>query len=64
MKEFVEYVLGFYGENGIYDMGATKEEILVATGIRIERKKDIPFQGDTLDREMVRDIILEARGEA
>jgi len=63
MKEFVKYMLDFYGVGGIYDIGASNEEILVATGIRIERHKDIEFEGDSLDREKIRDIILEVRGK-
>ena len=42
--------------------GVTKAEIMMATKIRMSmRYKDIPFEGDTTDREMVRDIIAEAR---
>jgi len=61
MNEFVNYVMSFYGKGEMYDIGATKEEILIATGIRMERHKDIPFDGDSLDREKVRDILLEMR---
>ena len=61
MNEFVNYMMSFYGKGEIYDMGTNKQEILVATGIRLERLKEIPFHGDSLDREAVRDIILEAR---
>lgn len=61
MNEFVEYVFGFYGKGGIYDMDASRDEILVATGIRLERDKSISFDGDSLDREKVRDIIIERR---
>jgi len=53
--------MSFYGKGEMYDIGATKEEILIATGIRMERHKDIPFDGDSLDREKVRDILLEMR---
>ena len=58
MNEFVDYVLDFYGVSGIYPMGVTREDILVATSIRIEQRKDIEFQGDSLDRELVRDILI------
>lgn len=64
MKEFVDYVMSFYGQDEIYDMGATREEVLIATGIRLERHKDIPFDGDSLDREKVRDIMIEMREAA
>lgn len=66
MKEFVDYVMDFYGECGIYDMKATREEVWQATCIRIKRNADNPlngisFEADSLDREAVRDIILEMR---
>lgn len=63
MKKFVEYVLGFYGESGLYDMKATREEVWEALCIRLLRNKEIPFHADTLDRESVRDIILQLRQE-
>lgn len=67
MKEFVDYVMSFYGKNEVYDMGATREEVWQATCIRIKRMKDSPrngisFEEDSIDREIVRDIILEMRG--
>ena len=67
MKEFVDYVMDFYGECGIYDMKETREYVWQATCIRIKRNADMPtngisFEGDSLDREAVRDIILELRG--
>jgi hypothetical protein len=66
MKEFVDYVIGFYGKGEIYDIGATREEVWQATCIRIKRNADNPlnvisFEFDSLDREAVRDIILEKR---
>ena len=42
--------------------GVTKSEIMMATKIRMSMKyKNLLFEGDTTDREMVRDIIAEAR---
>ncbi len=69
MKEFVDYVMSFYGEGEIYDIKATREEVWQATCIRIKRTADMPrfgisFADDSLDREAVRDIILEVRGQS
>jgi len=63
MKHFINYVLSFYANGEIYDIGATKKEVINATNIHIERLKKlkVPFGGDTIDRESVRDIILEQR---
>ncbi len=60
-KEFIDYVFDFYGKDGIYDMNATKDQIATATNIRLKNLKyaKLPFDGDTIDREIVRDILIE-----
>jgi len=71
---FVSYCLSYYGKNEIFDIGATKEEIEKAIEVRhtdhegILREfnkplSEIEFDGDSLDREMIRDIVLTLRGE-
>ena len=62
LASFVTYCLEFYGENGIYDYGFTEAEIRQATRIYCARP-DTQFYGDTADREFVRDIVFEIRGE-
>ena len=59
---FVNYVLEFYGEGGIYDFGAVEGEVLKALEVRLKSRADIPFGGDSFDRELVRDIMLKLRG--
>ena len=59
MNEFVSYVYDFYGKNGIYDMGATVSQIQTATIHYIGSDDSLPFYGDSLDRERVRDILLD-----
>ena len=61
---FVEYLLDFYGAGGIYDFGVTEKDILIATGIRMNERPDLPFEGDSLDREIVRDIMERMKEEA
>ena len=62
MQEFIEYVLSFYGTGGLYDINASVDEVKKAIRIRL-LNDDLPFDGDTVDRELVRDIILdEIRG--
>ena len=65
-EDFYEYVFSFYnGENGIYkDVDATYPEIVDAT-----RKLEHMYRShgdepvyDSIDRERVRDFILESRG--
>jgi len=60
MSDFVDYCLIFYGPGGCYDLGATRQEINAA--LRIHRETStIPFEGDSVDREAVRDILLSQR---
>ena len=56
MTTFVQYVMQFYGPGGIYDMGATSEMIRTATLLYLEMGAD--FEGDSVDRENVRDIMI------
>lgn len=64
-EEFYTYVLDFYNaDNGIYrDVGATYMEVVDATR-KLERMYrshgDEPVY-DSIDRERVRDFILESR---
>ena len=67
--DFVEYVWSFYGnEDPLYPIkGLTKKDIFNAFNVYVERieKGDLEYVhyswggGDSLDRERVRDIILE-----
>ena len=66
LTEFVDYVWSFYGnEDPLYPIkGLTKKDIVDAFNIYVERieKGDTHMtwgDGDSLDRERVRDIILE-----
>jgi hypothetical protein len=64
VNEFVDYVLSFYGPNELYDLGATREEVLQALAVRLligETGGQVPFEGDTVDRELVRDIMIKNR---
>ena len=58
MNDFIEYVMSFYGPEGIYDMNATREEVEDALAIRLENA-EIEFAADSFDRELIRDIILD-----
>jgi hypothetical protein len=61
VSEFVEYALDFYGPGMIHDINATETEVLRALCVRLVNRPDLEFDGDSLDREMVRDIIIEMR---
>jgi len=60
-EDFINYVLDFYNaDSGIYkDVAATRAEVIDATR-KLERTyEDICY--DSVDRERVRDFILESR---
>jgi hypothetical protein len=61
-EDFYEYVLSFYnGADGIYkEIDATLAEVIAATG-KLERKFGTEVCYDSIDRERVRDFILESR---
>jgi hypothetical protein len=60
MTDFYDYVLSFYGPEGIYPMGATLPLIQQATQdiIQILEIKNEEFCGDSIDRELVRDLLI------
>jgi len=66
---FEKYVYGFYGQSSdsLYGEeffpstgGVTMAEIRLATKIR-ESNCELPFEGDSIDREIVRDILINSR---
>jgi hypothetical protein len=63
---FVDYVMSFYSnaEDSVYpELDFTRDEVYNALAVRMTRKKyeETPFEGDTVDREIVRDIVLDSR---
>lgn len=60
-RKFIDYVFSFYGPGGLYDMGATREDIAAATKI-YKKESDIFFDGDSVDRENVRDKLINDFG--
>tara|TARA_R110000868_G_scaffold231915_2_gene485366 strand:- start:913 stop:1209 length:297 start_codon:yes stop_codon:yes gene_type:complete len=60
--DFIDYVQDFYGEGGIYDMGATFADIMVSTQILFAENPWDSICYDTVDREKVRDILIERFG--
>ena len=64
--DFVAYVEGFYGNvpNAVYPIGATPKMILEATQKYIKSLNDKVTWGggDSLDRERVRDIMIDDYG--
>lgn len=61
LKHFYSYVWSFYGGNDpLYPIkGLTKEMIIKATSIYLNDPRNTWCDGDSIDREHVRDIILK-----
>ena len=61
MTEFYDYVLSFYGPGGIYPMGATLDLVERATNdlVQILQIKGQEYCGDSVDRELVRDLLID-----
>ena len=60
MTHFYDYVLSFYGADGLYPMGATLDLIEKATDIHIKilELKGQKFLGDSFDRECVGELLI------
>ena len=60
-NEFIEYCLSFYGPNGLYDQGRTREQVAYATLMSLAACNAMITgrDGDSLDRERVRDTMNE-----
>lgn len=63
-NEFLDYVLSFYGPGELYDIGMTREEAALGYLLRLTNKPYVPFEGDTVDRELVLEHVLNVRSEA
>jgi len=66
VNEFIEYMQMFYGSDieCPYPMFVTVEEICQGMIDRFKCRSSIDFDGDSVDRELVRDMIIEAREDA
>jgi len=62
IQDFIDYVMSFYAHGKIYDMSFHRAEVVKATKIRQLFTNQLPFDGDTVDRELVRDIVMAMRG--
>ena len=61
LQEFIDYCYAFYGEDGIYDMNATLEQIQQTCCFYITCMGDA-FECDTAAREIVRDLLIQKYG--
>ena len=57
ISQFVDYFRDFYSETDYTDRQFTDDEIRQAVQTRLQSRPDVPFDGDSSDRELVYDII-------
>ena len=58
LQEFIDYCKSFYGEvDSLYPLKKLTDEMLIAACFLISKRKDMGFEGDTIDREHVRGIL-------
>ena len=62
--DFIDYVFSFYGDGGLYDQKRTKEQISFALLTYLDECNDTMSwgDGDSLDRERVRDYMNDIYG--
>ena len=69
LKRFIEYCKSFYSnDDAVYPMGVS-DQVMVAACFLLSKRKDTDFEGDSFDREMVREVLhllgyKEGGGEA
>lgn len=61
--DFVDYCLDFYGHgrDAIYPHGFHFSEICEGMIARMKFRPSLDFDGDSVDRELVRDMVFDAR---
>ncbi len=72
MQAFIDYVLAFYGRDGVYDMGATRTMVgdTINTYLNLASMQwfvpewdcNQSFGYDTLDRELIADLMIRDYG--
>ena len=62
--EFIDYCLDFYGVGGLYDLDMAREELIDGLDRRLKNRPDVPYDGDTVDREFVYEEVVAMREEA
>lgn len=59
MAKFIKYFMSFYGRGGLTPIrNLTEADVRKGVKIRLENNPNIPWDGDTTDRELVRDVVL------
>jgi hypothetical protein len=62
INDFIDYVMSFYGADGLYPIeGINRTVVLKAMNdvMKIANIRDVPFCGDSYDREQVRDLLID-----
>lgn len=58
-KAFFSYCKDFYGKKGCYPIADLDDKILKAVCLIVSQRKDMPFDGDSFDREKAAGILFD-----
>ena len=63
LQEFIDYCLDFYAPESeiMPEVAMTKTEAYAGLLLRLTRRPDLPFDGDTVDRELVLEAVFQIR---
>lgn len=63
--DFIDYCLDFYGhgDDALYPYGFHFSEVCEGMIARMKARPALDWDGDSVDRELVRDMVLSAREE-
>ena len=58
LNEFVDYVHEFYGPEGIYPIGMTRDDVIRCLNVLTsdDGEEYEEFSGDSMDREIIREM--------
>ena len=57
LEKFIEYCKSFYSsDDAVYPMGVP-DQVMNAACFLLFKRKDAEFEGDSFDREMVREVL-------
>ena len=62
INDFIDYVMSFYGPGELYPIkGINRTVVRKAMNdvMKIAKIRDVPFCGDSIDREQVRDLLID-----
>ncbi len=57
VKNFIKYCSSFYSDDDAIMQMKVPDQVMIAACFLLSQRKDIKFDGDSFDREMVREVL-------